>query len=138
MALTSDEIRRRKCERSRAARKRPGYQARARERVRAQKATPEGRALWAAYSRKKNLKLDYGLTVEGYELRLLAQSGKCAVCGMAGNVGGKRLAVDHDHRTGEIRGLLCNPCNLRLGWVEDDPTILNRVAEYLRNGGFKP
>lgn len=71
----------------------------------------------------------YGMTVDDYEALVLAQGGVCAICN--GRPGRKRLAVDHDHATGAVRGLLCEACNLALGGFRDDPTLLLRAAEYL-------
>jgi hypothetical protein len=60
------------------------------------------------------------------------QGGKCAVCGKLNNEGRRRLAVDHDHKTGKVRGLLCGNCNTALGLVKEDPEILSLLADYLR------
>jgi hypothetical protein len=71
------------------------------------------------YQRKKN----YGISQEEYDALLLAQDGKCAVCGREDS-GQKRngeycqMLVDHDHETGKVRGLLCHDCNVALGWLE--------------------
>lgn len=66
------------------------------------------------------------------------QGGRCAACGRPetslGNHGKvKRLAVDHNHETGEVRGLLCLSCNVALGLVDDDVNRLLALAEYLRS-----
>ncbi len=63
---------------------------------------------------------------------LAEQDGRCAICRRATGET-KRLAVDHDHRTGEIRGLLCSICNRMLGHLRDDPKAFWRAAEYLMN-----
>ena len=68
-------------------------------------------------ARGKWLKYRYGITLEDYDAMLVAQGGGCALCQRFPNEG-RRLAVDHDHETGRIRGLLCNPCNVMLGWYE--------------------
>ena len=73
-------------------------------------------------ARRRNLKAKYGLTVREYESIHVAQSGKCAICGRDEN--GRKLAVDHNHKTGEIRGLLCDSCNPRLGILEDYEFVL--------------
>jgi hypothetical protein len=57
---------------------------------------------------------NYGITLEQYRKILALQGGKCAICQIATGRA-KRLAVDHDHQTGEVRGILCGPCNLMIG-----------------------
>ncbi len=68
-------------------------------------------------------------TVE-YKRMLAAQNGCCAICGE--RYCRKRFAIDHDHTTGRIRGLLCPACNLGLGHFGDDPELLVSAATYLR------
>jgi hypothetical protein len=65
----------------------------------------------------------YGITPELYSSLLEEQGGKCGICGSdkAGKKG-QRFAVDHDHATGDIRGLLCIACNSHLGWYEPHGT----------------
>jgi hypothetical protein len=78
---------------------------------------------------KQHIKNTYGLTYEQYETLLAAQDGRCAICG------GKRsynLNVDHCHKTGFVRGLLCRQCNGRLlTAAKDDPATLRAAADYL-------
>lgn len=82
--------------------------------------------------RAAHLRREYGLTVEDYDLMLASQGGGCAICGATeGNFRRKRLAVDHDHKTGAVRGLLCYLCNSLIGNAKDDPDVLVRAAEYL-------
>lgn len=59
----------------------------------------------------------------------------CAICGpWTGRKGTTRaLAVDHNHATGEVRGLLCSTCNLFLGAIRDDPRAFDRARDYLVN-----
>ncbi len=84
-------------------------------------------------ARRSKLKNRYGLTPDEYDEMFEAQSGRCAICGSPPE--GKRLSVDHDHQTDEVRGLLCQPCNLVLGSVEAlllrCPEAFERVKEYL-------
>ncbi|HEY6021270.1 MAG TPA: endonuclease VII domain-containing protein [Candidatus Paceibacterota bacterium] len=72
----------------------------------------------------------YGLTLEQYEALYEAQGGVCYICRRAtGKV--KRLAVDHDHRSGFVRGLCCSTCNKILAHFRDDPEAGWRVFKYL-------
>lgn len=81
--------------------------------------------------RKKCLKKKYGLSLIDYETKFTAQNGKCAICGS--NPDGKALAVDHCHRTGKIRGLLCGRCNSQvLVVVENYAELLEKAALYLQ------
>ncbi len=66
-------------------------------------------------SRLKNL---YGITVEDYNLMFVKQQGCCGICGVHQSNFKKALAVDHNHVTGTVRGLLCICCNTKLGWYE--------------------
>ncbi len=71
------------------------------------------------------------LTWEGYLTMLQRQDNKCAICKIPAKGLKKALAVDHDHATGKIRGLLCNSCNQMLGKAKDNLTILQNAIEYL-------
>ena len=79
--------------------------------------------------RKDALKSKYGISVEDYESMLAAQGGVCAVCGDVNS--DRRLAVDHDHETGEVRGLLCTRCNVAIGFVREDRERISKIQEYL-------
>lgn len=73
----------------------------------------------------------YGLTKEQYDQLYASQEGRCYICRRAtGRT--RRLSVDHDHKTGFVRGLLCRPCNTFLGHLRDDPEGFERGASYLR------
>jgi hypothetical protein len=69
----------------------------------------------------------------------VSQGGRCAICGKVPR--SRRLAVDHDHKTGEVRGLLCASgdfgCNKGLGYFNDDPELLRRAYEYLVDPPFR-
>lgn len=69
------------------------------------------------------------ITEEQFEALLGRQARACAICFEAV---GERLNVDHDHSTGKVRGLLCRRCNLLLGKVQDNETILASAINYLR------
>ena len=81
----------------------------------------------------KKLLSRYGLTVEQYEVMYEAQARGCAICGEPPQR--QRLSIDHDHSTGEVRGLLCERCNSVLGRVKDDPMVLVSAASYLMEHG---
>jgi hypothetical protein len=83
-----------------------------------------------ADSRKSNLKWSYGITPEDYDKMFAEQNGRCAICG---NESTKRLCVDHDHKTGKIRGLLCFDCNKALGFIHDDIRIVENIILYLED-----
>lgn len=70
----------------------------------------------------------YRLGPGQFEAMLARQDGRCAVCGDRPTA---TLAVDHDHATGEVRGLLCRNCNQGLGHFRDDPQRLARAIDYL-------
>jgi recombination endonuclease VII len=75
----------------------------------------------------------YGITESEYTALYEAQGRKCAICQRASGAR-KRLAVDHDHKTGEVRGLLCGWCNFEIiGKSNEDPTFFQRAIDYLRS-----
>jgi hypothetical protein len=84
----------------------------------------------------------YGITELEYNELLAKQAGHCALCPATTFLpdDGRSLAVDHDHKTGKVRGLLCQPCNLMLGYARDFPEQLEKGASYLRthNKGVVP
>ena len=75
----------------------------------------------------------YGLSKEVWETILQKQGGKCAICRTATAGGRGTWHVDHDHKTGKVRGLLCNRCNTGIGSLRDDPTILQAAIVYLKH-----
>jgi hypothetical protein len=81
------------------------------------------------YSLKYRLKA-FGLAVEDYDALLISQNGRCFACGRTPS--GKRLAIDHCHKTGLVRGLLCNVCNRTLGHLERDGVeVVKKLIGYL-------
>ena len=79
--------------------------------------------------RKRKLKHQYGISIEEYDRLLTRQNGGCAICGSPPKT--KNLAIDHCHKTGKIRGLLCVSCNVMLGYAKDQPRRLRLGAQYL-------
>ena len=71
-----------------------------------------------------------GVTLKEYDRMLAKQGGVCAICGEP--PAKIRLAVDHCHTTGKVRGLLCLRCNMGLGYFTDDPAKLEAAIEYLK------
>jgi len=84
--------------------------------------------------RKQNLK-KYELTIGQYDQMLEKQCGYCYICLTHSKELNKKLAVDHDHNTGKVRGLLCMKCNTVLGKVKESIFILERMIEYLKKYG---
>ena len=73
----------------------------------------------------------FGLSPEEYERKVELQLGGCAICKQPCNVRAS-LAVDHDHKTGAIRDLLCHRCNMVLGAVNDNELLLLEMMDYLK------
>lgn len=86
----------------------------------------------ADYGRRLRLWDKFKLTVEDYDRMLAAQRGCCAICGTDVPRGAGRFHVDHNHRSGEVRGLLCNNCNIGLGAFDDDVARLSGAIAYLK------
>jgi len=84
------------------------------------------------YNHRNNLKKKFNLTPEQYEKMLSSQKAVCAICHKPDSEG-KRLAVDHCHETGIIRGLLCGHCNTGLGKFFDNISYLEQAIHYLKN-----
>lgn len=80
------------------------------------------------------LKRNYGLSIEDFERMAEAQKGACAICKTQLDLG-FFTAVDHDHETGAVRGLLCSKCNMALGGFKDSIGLLDAAAAYLRKYG---
>lgn len=80
------------------------------------------------------LKKQYGMTLEDYAIMSEQQDNKCSIC-LTPTKTNVSLCVDHNHDTGEVRGLLCQPCNSGIGFLKDDPTILARAINYLLEKG---
>lgn len=108
--------------------------------------TKESKAAYMREYRKKNkdvfknidLKRNYGITLVEYNEMLEIQEGLCAICGNPETSRDHRtkelraLAVDHNHDTGEVRGLLCGDCNTGIGLLQDDIELLLNAIDYLK------
>ena len=88
--------------------------------------------------RNNRLKNKYAITLKEYNQLFKAQNGLCAGCYRHQSQFKYALAVDHDHLTDRVRGLLCGPCNTTLGNVLDNPDTLRRLASYLdKQSGYR-
>ena len=91
-----------------------------------------------AYAKNKDRMRDarlrsvFGISLDEYAAMLSDQGGTCAICHKT-CASTRGLAVDHDHQTGRVRGLLCMNCNNGLGHFKDDPDLFAAAAEYLRS-----
>ncbi len=82
--------------------------------------------------KKHALQYKYGMSMEEYNALRTSQNGVCAICKQPDT---KMLSVDHNHFTGQIRGLLCDPCNRGLGFFRDSPVRLEAACNYLKERG---
>ncbi|WP_197674634.1 endonuclease VII domain-containing protein [Agrococcus jejuensis] len=87
-------------------------------------------------ARDLQLRRRYGISIERYRQMMTNQDGRCNACGLEWEGWEQRFSVDHDHATGNVRALLCQPCNLALGHVQDDPERLQLLIDYLRRHSF--
>ena len=133
-AAKKGEARRRWYERNRESEKSRvrEWNAKNRDKIRANKRIYYAKNGGAARARmrERNLVASFGISIAQYDEMYRAQNGVCAICS-AVNLNGKRLAVDHCHTTGAIRGLLCSKCNLGIGSFQDSPEILTNAWTYL-------
>lgn len=127
--------------RSRYRRRASDWHARNREKSRAysrasyKKMTPEAKRKKADYAAGRYLQRKYGISKEQWAQMYEAQGGVCALCKVPGRTGRHdKLAVDHCHETGRVRGLLCAACNVSLGILGDNPEKLRRALNYVTGG----
>lgn len=90
---------------------------------------PEKRKLIRAYHAIRK----YGISPEILEQMIAEQDNRCAICCNPQIASASRLAIDHDHKTDEVRGLLCNPCNTLLGMANDNVEVLEAAIAYLKS-----
>ena len=80
-------------------------------------------------NKKNRLLREYGISLNKYHNMLQQQDCRCAIC----NKRNKQLVIDHNHKTGKIKGLLCNKCNSGIGFLQDSVHIINKARIYLQN-----
>lgn len=83
------------------------------------------------YNKGIRLKFDFGITIDEYEKMLENQDGKCNICNIHYKDYKQALSVDHCHKTGKIRSLLCNDCNLALGLIKENSETLVKMISYI-------
>ncbi|MFF4697611.1 endonuclease VII domain-containing protein [Streptomyces chattanoogensis] len=91
------------------------------------------KACRAVRSRAGHLKRQYGIAEAQRDEMIAAQAGVCAICRKA-----PAVHVDHCHKTGKVRGVLCFNCNSALGKLGDDPDAIRRAIAYLEGNVWKP
>ncbi len=79
-----------------------------------------------------NLKREYNITLEEFEILRINQNNKCAICFI--DFENSKCCVDHSHVTGQVRGLLCRPCNSFIGFAKDSKSILLSAVAYINKG----
>lgn len=89
------------------------------------------------YQKHKEKQLDqkmrrkFGISLQEYRVMLDKQGKRCMICGRTPEENGKALAIDHDHKTGVVRDLLCNNCNACLGFIENNKIDLESLKRYM-------
>lgn len=78
------------------------------------------------------LKFSYGITIEQYQVMLKSQQESCAICNINQSELTKALCVDHCHKTGKIRALLCRQCNSALGFIKENIEAAQKLVEYIK------
>jgi hypothetical protein len=86
-------------------------------------------------SHEAGIKRKFGISVEEYIKMSDAQGNRCAICGVHQVELERKMAVDHSHKTGKIRGLLCIHCNLGIGHLQDSVDVLKKAQKYLEDTG---
>lgn len=119
---------------------RDGHTPRCKDCARLKDQTPRRKAAQAVWKKawqqanpdkiaKYHRKRAYQITQEEFEAMIEAQRGACGICGRTDV---ERFSVDHCHKTGKVRGLLCSPCNGALGSFKDDIGTLEAAIKYLK------
>ena len=77
----------------------------------------------------------YKITLKQYDDILKSQNKSCAICGISVTMLKRNICVDHCHKTGKVRGLLCGNCNSTIGYAKDNIDVLNNAIKYLKKHG---
>jgi len=93
------------------------------------KQTSEQRKRRKELAHRSHLSRKYNLTTDEFSTMIVKQNNKCKIC----ECDMERPEVDHNHDTGEVRGLLCKPCNLSLGLLKENTQTLNSMISYIKN-----
>lgn len=84
-------------------------------------------------TRRGHLRRKYGISLETFHILNESQNGLCKICAKPPGI--KGLAVDHNHSTGKVRGLLCYKCNASLGYLHEDISIIESMIKYIKYYG---
>lgn len=90
-----------------------------------------GSEVFRRAAKASHLLRTFGLSLDQFESLLKSQHGLCAIC-LTDDPGARGWAIDHDHTTGVVRGILCGGCNRGLGYLKDCPVVVAAAADYLR------
>ncbi len=93
---------------------------------------PDFRARGYARSIKHQRQAKYGVSCEDYKNLMEKANNSCEICGTTECATGNGLAIDHCHSTGKVRGILCQACNTALGSFRDDPDLIQRAINYIK------
>ena len=96
------------------------------------KSDPARFELEAKKTKDRYLQRKFGISLHEYDARLALQHGVCRICNGT-NWDNIALAVDHDHQTGSVRGLLCNRCNTVIGLLNESPDLLSKIQKYMES-----
>lgn len=95
-------------------------------------ALPRCKSCMKVWKKEKHFQRSYRISLEDYNNLYKKQNGCCFLCGVSGSGKNKdKLVVDHCHKTGVVRSLLCWPCNIGLGMFKDNIDLIDRVKNYL-------
>lgn len=83
-------------------------------------------------NKKAYLKSQYGISIEEYDAMVARAEGRCEICDKLESDQKSPLAIDHCHKTGKVRGLLCVNCNTAIGLLKEDFGIIDKLVAYLK------